>query len=146
MGDTIQNDLFEIKVTASGKYYIQKFATVARAIIFVSILISLIHIASTVVGVMIFQPSRYAGYKYILLQAKLSPYYTVAFCIVLYLQLYSYWQVTRYLRIGLELNEEEKFNKAFKLLFRYSAFGLASVLLSLLNYGFELFTYIVYYL
>jgi len=146
MSNAIQDDLFEIKITGSGKYYIYKFASIAKLVILVSVLISLIHVATTVVGLLIFKPDRYAGYKYLLMERRLLPYYTVIFCIVLYLQLYFYWQVTRHLRVGVALNDEEKFNKAFQLLFRYSAFGLVSVLLSLFYYGFELFTYIIYYL
>ena len=146
MDQTGQNDLFEIRVTPSGKYYIRRFAIIARIIIIISILISFIHIATAVVALIIFKPSQYASYKYLLLGTRLLPYYTVVFCIVLYLQMYSYWQVTKYLRKGLELNDEDRFNKAFESLYKYSLFGIVLALLSFLSYGFELFTYIIYYL
>jgi len=141
-----QNDLFEIRLTPWGKYYIRRFAAIARMIILAGILISFIHIASTVIGYIIFKPSQYAGYKYLLLENRLMPYYMALYCMLFYPQMYFYWQATKYLKRSLDFNDEDAFNKSFRSLFRSSVFGIASVLLSLLSYGAELFIYIIYYL
>jgi hypothetical protein len=146
MGPTEQKDLFDIKLSASGKFYIRKFAIVARIIILTGLIISFIHIASTMIRYISFDSSLYAKYEYLSLENKLLPYYTAIYCILFYPQMYFYWQVTKYLRKGLDFNDDETFNKAFRALFRYSVFGLSSVLLSSLSYGFELFIFIKYYL
>lgn len=146
MDPTEQKDLFDVKLSASGKFYIRKFAIVARIIILIGLIISFIHIASTVIRYINFDPSLYAKYEYLSLENKLLPYYTAFYCILFYPQMYFYWQVTKYLRRGLDFNDDESFNKAFHALFRYSVFGVASILLSSLSYGFELFIYIKYYL
>jgi len=146
MDQTVQNDLFEVRVTRAGKYYIRKFAIIARIIILIGILISLVHVATTVISYIIFDPSKYTGYKYLLLEIRLLPYYTVLFCILFYPQLYYYWKVAKYLQEGLNLNDDDTFNKAFRSLFRYAVFGIASAFLSLLFYGLELLIYVIYYL
>jgi len=146
MEQTGQKDLFEIKLNESGRIFILKFAFLARIIIVLGIIISLIHIASTVIRYIIFDPSVYSSYPYLLLENSFLPYYTVFYCILFYTQMYFYWQLTKYLRKGLKYKDEQMFNRAFRSLFRFSAFGVASMILSLLSYGFELFVFIKYYL
>jgi len=138
--------LFEIKINASGKHYIRKFSFFARVTILIGIGISLIHITSSLIHYyFIFDESNYGDYKYLLLEYKLLPYYIVFYCLLFYTQMYFYWQVVKYLKKGLDYNDEEIFNKAFPILFRYSVFGVASLLLSSIFYGFELFVLIKYY-
>lgn len=96
MEPTIKTDLFELKINSSGKIYIRKFVTIARIGILVSILLSIILIATTAVSSIIFKPSKYSGFKYLLLQRELLPYYTLVLCVILYLHIYFYWQLTKY--------------------------------------------------
>ena len=138
-------DLFEIKLNASGKIYIRKFVIFSRLIILIGIVISLIHIASALIRYFTLDVSTYENFKYLLLEQKLLPYYTAFYCLLFYPQMYLYWKVTRHLNEGLNYNDEETFNKAFHAFFRYSIFGVASLLLSLISYGFELFVFIKYY-
>jgi hypothetical protein len=134
-----QQDLFDIKITASGKLYIRKFAIITRIIILIALIISGIHIATTAIAYIKFDPSLYAKYKLLVLENKLLPYYTFGYCLLFYPQMYFYWQATRYLKKGLNYNDEETFNKAFRALFLYSVFGVASIALSSLFYTFELY-------
>jgi hypothetical protein len=145
MESTETNDLFGIRVNASGRIYLRKFAFFARLMILIGIIISLIHVASTLTRHFTFDPARYSGYKYLELEHQLMPYYTSFYCLLFYPQIYFYWQVTRYFKKGLNYNDEETFNKAFHSLLRYSLFGVASLLLSLISYAFELFILIKYY-
>ncbi|HEY6506241.1 MAG TPA: hypothetical protein VIZ28_19830 [Chitinophagaceae bacterium] len=145
MEQTEGKDLFEIKLNDPGKMYIRKFAVLARVMILVGLFISLIHITSTVLRYTSFDPELYANYKYYLLEHKFLPYYTVIYCLLFYPQMYTYWQVTKCLRKGLNYNDEAVFNKAFQALFRYSVFGVILMALSVLSYGFELFVFIKYY-
>ena len=145
MVQTETHDLFEIKLSASGKTYLRKFAFFTRLMILIGIVISLIHIASTLARHFTIDVSVYDNYEYLLIEHKLLPYYTAFYCLLFYPQMYLYWQVARYLKKGLNYNDEETFNKAFHALLRYSVFGVASLLLSLISYGFELFTLIKYY-
>jgi hypothetical protein len=137
-----QQDLFEIKLTASGKIYIRKFAIIARIIILVGIIISFIHIASTVMWQINLEKYDLGKNSDLWLEYKVLPYYTLVYCILFYSQMYFYWQATKFLRKGLQYNDEKTFNKAFRSLFRYVVFGVASILLSALSYGFELYRYI----
>ena len=139
MEPTEQRELFDIKLTASGKLYIRKFAVLARTIILLGLVISFIHIATTVISYIKFDPSLYAKYKLLVLENKLLPYYTLVYCLLFYPQMYFYWQVTKCLKKGLNYNDEETFNRGFHALFRYSILGVASMALSSLFYGFELY-------
>jgi hypothetical protein len=145
MEPTETNDLFGIRVNASGKLYIRKFAFFARLMILIAIIISLIHVASTLTRYFVLDPAIYSDYKYLQLEHQLMPYYTAFYCLLFYPQMYLYWQVTRYFKKGMNYNDEETFNKAFQALSRYSVLGVASLILSSISYGFELFVFIKYY-
>lgn len=145
MDQTTQDHLFDVKVNASGKLYLRKFAGIARAIILVGLFISLIHLSSTVLRHLTYKSYDLSGNRELWLEYQLLPYYTAIYCILFYPQMYFYWQTTKYLRKGLECNDEETFNKAFRSLYRYAVFGIATVLLSVLSYGFELYEFIKYY-
>jgi|SRR5688572_8380834 len=140
-----QQELFEIKINESGKIFILKFAALARIIIVIGIIISFIHIASSAIWYITFDPTISNIDPYRLLN-RFLPYYITFYCLFFYPQIYFYWQVTKYFRKGLKYNDEQTFNKAFRSLVRFSAFGIASMILSSLFYGFELFIFIKYYL
>lgn len=146
MEQTGKQDLFEIKLNDSGKLYIRKFAVIARIAIVIGIIISFIHIATTVMWYTNYAPLVDNRDSYFLLEYRFLPYYIVFYCLLFYPQMYLYWQVTKYLRNGLKDINEQTFNKAFRSLFKFSVFGVASLLLSSLFYGFELFVFIKRYL
>ena len=145
MEEAEQQNLFDVKLSATGRYYIRRFAVLARIIILFGLIISGIHIASTVIAYVKFDPNLLKKYKLLVLQNKISPYYTFVYCLLFYPQMYFYWQVTRYLKKGLIYNDEETFNKAFHSLFRFSVFGLGSIVLSLGAYVLELLIFIKEY-
>jgi hypothetical protein len=140
------NDLFDLKINPSAKIHIRRFAKIARISIVIGLLISFIHIASTVLRYSAFSESDYADYPYLLLENRLLPFYTIIYCLLFYPQLYLYWQVTQLLKKGLNYDDEQTFNKAFSALSRYALLGLILLMLSILSYGFELFVFIKYYL
>ena len=145
MTEETKSDLFELRVSTSGKIYIRKFAFFSRLIILISIVISLIHVASTLIRHFTLDVSVYDNYEYLKLENTLLPYYTALYCLLFYPQMYLYWQATRHFKKGLNYDDEKTFNKAFHTLFRNSVFGVISLLLSLISYGFELFVFIKYY-
>jgi hypothetical protein len=142
----VQKDLFELKISPSAKIHIRRFALIARISIVIGLLISFIHIASTVIRYRIFDTADYADYPYLLLENRLLPFYTIIYCLLFYPQIYLYWQVTHLLKKGLKYDDEQTFNKAFGALSRYALLGLILMVLSILSYGFELFVFIKYYL
>jgi hypothetical protein len=142
MEQTEQQDLFDIKISASAKVYIKKFAVITRIIIFVGIIISFIHIATSVLWLISLEKYTLVKGSDLWIEYKIMPYYTAFYCILFYPQLYFYWQATKYLRKGSKYSDEKTFNKAFKSLFWYAIFGVGSILLSTLSYGFELYRYI----
>lgn len=145
MTEVRSDDLFDLKLNAYGITYIRKFAVWARLFILIGVVISLVHITSTIAHYFIFDAASYVGFDYLIWEHKLLPYYTVCYCLLFYPQMHLYWQVTRFFKKGLNYNDEKSFNEAFRVLFRSTAFGLASFLLSLISYGFELFVLFKYY-
>ena len=137
-----KEDIFETRINDLGKLYIRKFSILVRAVIFAGIFISLIHISSTIVRYLLLKPYNFQPGSHDWWDYKLYPYYTLVYCILLYSQLYFYWQTTKYLQRGLMFNDEQTFNKAFRSLFRYALLGLISVSLSILSYGSELYGYL----
>lgn len=145
MAEDKEISLFQLKLNTSGKIYVRKFAFFSRIIILISIVITLVHIASTVIRYFTLDPSVYDNYEYLQLENTLLPYYTALYCLVFFLQMYLYWQATRHLKKGLNYDDEDTFNKAFHTLFRYSVVGVISLLMSLVFYGFDLFVFVKYY-
>jgi len=140
-------DLFDVKINSSGKYYFRKYAVVVRAIILAGILLSIIHIASSVLWLLVirrdYPPEKGTDLWF---EYKILPFYVLFYCILLYPQLFFYWRATKFIRLGLKNHDEDAFNNAFRNLFRYAVMALGSVLLSFLSYGFELYMYIKDYL
>jgi hypothetical protein len=141
-----QDDLFDIKVNTSGKLYLRKFAALARIIILISILISLLNITSTIFRHISLRGYDLSNYPTARLEYKFLPYYAALYCILFFPQMYFYWQATKYFRKGMEIKDEATFNKAFRSLFLYSLFGVATILLSALSYSFELYSFITDYM
>ena len=144
MEQTEDQHLFDIKLTASGKNYLRKFAVNTRMIIVCALVVVLVNV--TVVTIVLLRVEPPLNDNDLVLQHKLLPYYTALYCILNFPLLYLYWQVTTFLRKGINHNDEETLNKAFASWYRYSLIGVASVMLSLLNYGFELYWYVKHYL
>lgn len=135
----MNQELFEIKLNSEARSNLRRFTIVARWVILAGIGISLVHIISTV-----FHHIDYSNYdleNYPLLKAeyKFLPYYTALYCILFYSQLYCYWKAARLIRKALRYSSTEIMTSAFRSLWKYAAFTLATVLLSFASYGFELF-------
>lgn len=141
-----QQDLFDIKLTVSGKTYIRKFAILARTLILLSIIISFFHIASTAFWILELRKFDLVRGTDLWIEYTFMPYYIVAYCVLFYPQVYFYWQATKFLKKGVNYNDEESFNKAFRSLFIYAVFGIILLLLSSLSYGFELYRFVKDYL
>lgn len=147
MEEAGQKDLFDLRVSSSSKNHIRRFASIARISVLAGLLISFIHIASTVIRYKIFDlGADYTDYPYLVLENRLLPVYTIIYCLLFYPQMYLYWQVTRLLKKGMNYEDEQSFNKAFGTLYRYALLGLMLLILSILSYGFELFVFIKYHL
>ena len=147
MEPTEPRDLFDVKINSSGKYYLRKFASVIRIVILAGIFVSCIHIASSVLWLLEIK-KKYppvAGTD-TWIEYKTLPFYLLVYCALLYPQLFFYWRATKFIRMGLKNSDENTFNKAFRYLLRHAVLALASVLLSTLSYGFELYGYIKNYL
>lgn len=145
MDQKINDDIFETRVNQLGKIYIRKFALLVRAFILIGIVISLIHISSTILRYLLLKPYRFQPGSHDYWDYTLYPYYTVIHCGLFFSQLFFYWQTTKYFRKGLQFNDEQIFNKAFRSLFRYALFGVITLSLSILSYGSELYGYLTDY-
>jgi hypothetical protein len=146
MEQTEQKDLFDIKLTASGKSYIRKFGAATRILIMVGILVSLIFIAGTIIRAVKVDPAIFASNKLLLFQHRIFPLYTAVYSILFFLQIYCYWKVSRDLSKGIDYNDEIKFNESFTALYRNAVFGITTLILSLLMNILDLYFLIEYYL
>jgi hypothetical protein len=136
------DDLFRIRINATAKPYINRFAFMVRIIILIGIVITFIHIASSTLWLLQMKkfdlvPGSARWYEY-----KILPYYVVIHCLLFYIYAFFYWQASKFLRKGIKYDSEEMFNKAFKSLFRYAAFAIVSLILSTISYGYELYVFI----
>jgi hypothetical protein len=66
MDQPAQQDLFEVKLSPSGKLYIRKFEAAARILIIIGSVIALIFIAETIIRAVKINPEIYAGNRLLL--------------------------------------------------------------------------------
>lgn len=145
MEQTEGKDLFDIKLTTSGKTYIRKFAGVVRVAIFIGIIISLIYLTWAVIRTSRITSIVFEGDKLLRFQYKILPVYTAVHSILFFFQIYYYWKVSRYLSKGIGYNDEVTFNRSFMALYRNAVFGIITLILSLTMALFELYFEIKYY-
>jgi len=146
MDQSPQQNLFDVKLNDPGKLYIRKFAVAARILILIGVLISLIFITGTIIRTVKVDPSIFANNKPLRLQHRIFPFYTVVYSILVFLQLYFYWKVSRCLSRGVNYNNELMFNESFAALYRNALFGIATLFLALLMNAFDLYLAAKYYL
>ncbi|MBL7745003.1 MAG: hypothetical protein JNN00_16130 [Chitinophagaceae bacterium] len=146
MEQTGQQELFEIRLNASGKHYIRRFAGVVRVIILISIIISLLYIVSTLIEVIKLDHSIYSGNKLLLFRRTVTPFYVVVYLALFAMQIYYYWKMTRSALKGVDYNDEEEFNRSFRSLYRHAIFGALTLGFSILLGFFDFYLMIKYYL
>jgi hypothetical protein len=146
MEQTGQTDLFDIKLTASGKLYIRKFVTISRAVILMGIILLLVHLASSIIRLIKYDPAIFAKNKLLLLDHKILPYYLLIYTFLFLLQFYYYWKTGSYLKKAIDYNDETVFNNSLTALYRYAVSGLFIFILVFLRSLFDLYFVIQYYL
>ncbi|MEI9909843.1 MAG: hypothetical protein WDO71_09340 [Bacteroidota bacterium] len=88
MDEARQQGIFDIKITASGKSHIRKFAVAARIVILTGLIISFIHITVTLIRLIKINPAVYPNDKQLQIEHTLIPYYLVIYCVFYFLQMY----------------------------------------------------------
>lgn len=145
MEETTSPDLFDVKLNASGKYYIRKFARIVRIVIILGIIVTLIQIITTVLTSVKFNWASYENDNLILLERRLWPLYLAVYTVFFCLQLYYYWQLSRQLTEADDYTNEDQFNRSFYYLFRYAFMGMIIFSLAICMYLFDLYVLIKYW-
>ena len=146
MDQPAQQDLFEVKLSPSGKLYIRKFEAAARILIIIGSVIALIFIAETIIRAVKIDPEIYAGNRLLLFHHRILPVYTAVYVVLLFLQLYYYWKVSSSLSKGIDYMDEATFNGSFTSLYRNAVFGIITLSLALVMNLFDLYLVIKYYI
>jgi hypothetical protein len=131
MEQTEPKDLFDTGISDSGKLYIRKFAAIARIAIFAGILITLIHIAQVTIHETIVNRGIYSRDPILLLEHNVLPYYTALHAILLFLQLYYYWKLSRLLTLAGRSGNEQPLNDSFAALYHFAVYGMIIFILAL---------------
>jgi hypothetical protein len=143
---TTDDDLFDIKLSHTGKYYIRKFIIVARVVSIAGIVFSVLNLISTAIQTSNANLSNFKDFKFLLLQMQILPFYTGVQCLLVLIQLWYYWKLTKWLKKSLDYNDERIFNEAFRVLYRYSIPGMVFCILALLMAVLDLMSVIQLYL
>jgi len=126
-----QEDLFDLKLNATGKHYIRKFATLARISVLLGVLVTFISVTITIIRlVKIGRPDSTGGILGLINSAY--PYYSLVHAVFFCLLLYYYGETGKYLKKGIDYTDEESFNQSFQALYRSTALAVINFSLTLI--------------
>lgn len=131
MDERPSNDIFEIRLTDEGFFYIRRFVKIVRIAIALSIVSSVAILISSTKNLLSFDPDLYDVSKWIKLQWKLYPYYLYIYVILVFIQVYYFWRFGKTMSKSLEHKNEKSFNESFRYLCINLSFAVLSVFLGL---------------
>jgi len=139
-------DLFEIKLSQEGIRYITKFANVAKFLVLIGALISLLML---VVAAVRLKTDDLNGSSLDFWQEvyfRSFPYINLVHSILFILQLFYYWKLKKLITDGVNNKNEIAFNHSFKALFLNAVWGLITLSSSLVATSFDTFIFFKYYI
>lgn len=127
-----KEDLFDIRLNATGRVYALKFYSIAGYSVILGGLIILITIGETIIRLAKEPRMLSSGAGLMGFVNSIYPYYSFVHAILASLLLYYYGITGRYLKAGINYNNEESFNLAFKALFLSTVFAVVNFALTIL--------------
>ena len=126
-----QEDLFEVKLNATGKFYIQKFASLARVSVGLGVLVTLVSATITIIRLIKVGRPVSIGDGFLGVINSVYPYYSMVHAVIFCLLLYYYGKAAKCLKKGIDYSNDELFNQSFPALYR-------STLLAVINFSLTL--------
>jgi hypothetical protein len=143
--ELIHRDLFDSKLSASGKLFIRKFASLTQTLMVFGIIISALIVIQAIVRFIRFKPEIFNALPLMKLQYTTYPYVAVISSIILLLQVFYYRKAGKLLSESVNDGDEEKFNSSFSYLYRNAVVSIGAFILSILLYSFDLFITLKYW-
>lgn len=140
------SDLFEIKLSEEGIKYIRKFATVAKFLVFIGALVSLLIFIVAITRIMIGNPDSSDLDFFQIFYFESYSYFNLLHGILFLIQLFSYWKLKNLIENGINNKDEIIFNRSFKALFINAVWGVVTLSTSLLMAALDTFFFFKYYI
>jgi len=139
MQENESNNLFDIRLNHEGVTAIKKFAKIAKWVMLLIILFSLISVTDSFASYFLTNRKYSFGNKLVLLQSRIYPYYTLIYCGLAVIQTFNYLKVARNLSAAINNNDEIIFNRSFIYLFKNSIFAVLTLSLGFLMVAFRFY-------
>jgi hypothetical protein len=137
-------DLFAVSVNPSGKEWIKRLAKLIKWIIVFGILMSLIELIGVFVRLFYLQPLL-NGNSLLEISSLSISYWMFIYIILLLIQIFLFRRTAKALSFGINANDEETLNKAFRHLYYYAFFGLIGLIGGVFIAAFDVFVSFKYY-